>query len=307
MVMLCDDLVIDTILPLTYDRFERVQEKIRKSQKFILSREFAMAADGLVDNAVELQKVAPFCLLPFPLTWIECLHDDRPHWNPSLGYGARPVDRERHQREPHRVGFLLEQRGDFAGQWKVTLFWQMKGQASDPEFTSRNNGSVAAMLVDIRNDDGDKPLVAMTEVTFAEFGQKLISALMDEAPDVASRLAQYAIDDWGGEFRYVLAVLGLLNTRNVATTEPVNYTRQNAKRARRGGRQLFSYNLLKVRPNIIPARSRKGSGELSNHTLRMHFVRGHFKRRASGVFWWNTFVRGQIKHGFASKDYELTT
>jgi hypothetical protein len=304
MVMLCDDLVTDTILPLTYDRFERVQEKIRKSQKFILSREFAMAADGLVDNVVELHKVAPFCLLPFPLTWIECLHDDRPHWNPALGYGARPVNEEHHQREPHRVGFLLEQRGEFAGRWKVTLFWQMKGQPSDPDFSSRNNGSIAAMLVDIRNDDGEEPLMAMSEVTFAEFGQALISTLMDEAPDIARRLATYAIDDWGGEFRYVLAVLGLLNTRNVATTEPVNYTRQNAKRARRGGRQLFSYNLLKVRPNLIARRSGQSDAEY-HRDVRLHLVRGHVKRRASGIFWWNSHARGKLQHGMVSKDYQL--
>src|SRR3977135_2253449 len=106
--MLCDDLLADNKLRELYD-IDRVYDKIRRAQKFVLSQQFAIAADGLVDNYHELNKIAPWCRIPFPLTWIEWLHSDRPHWDEDGPYKARPVDRTRHQFRPHRIGLLLEQ------------------------------------------------------------------------------------------------------------------------------------------------------------------------------------------------------
>lgn len=39
--------------------------------------------------------------------------------------------------------------------------------------------------------------------------------------------------------------------------------------------------------------------------LKAHVVRGHFKRRSSGVFWWNSFLRGHRKNGVIEKHYEV--
>lgn len=40
---------------------------------------------------------------------------------------------------------------------------------------------------------------------------------------------------------------------------------------------------------------------------RAHFVRGHFKERATGLYWWNAFMRNarNAKKGFVDKDYLL--
>jgi len=39
--------------------------------------------------------------------------------------------------------------------------------------------------------------------------------------------------------------------------------------------------------------------------MRMHLVRGHFKTRSTGIFWWSPFVRG---HGDAveRRHYEVS-
>lgn len=39
--------------------------------------------------------------------------------------------------------------------------------------------------------------------------------------------------------------------------------------------------------------------------MKAHVVRGHFKKRATGVFWWNSFLRGHRKNGVIEKHYEL--
>jgi len=304
--MLCDDLLSDDLLPTLYDGLDKTYAKIAKAQKFMLSREFAIAADGLVDNVAELQKIAPFCFTPFPLTWVEWAFKDRPHWDWQGPYKARPVDRTRHQREPIRVGVLLEQQDGRASCYKIHLFWKLRERPDD--CSSEYNGSLAALLFDAEKaaqelEDQPDPLLRGTRTGPADFGKDLMMKSVTFAPEVAERLLQYAMEDWGGEFRYVLAVLGLLNTRNVVHRSPVDNAVMNKKRARHGKRELFSHTILKVRPSIIVRTG--GEGPAGHRDLKMHFVRGHFKHRATGLFWWSTHVRGSIEHGMVSKDYEL--
>jgi hypothetical protein len=294
--MLCDDLIADKKLIHGYDGLDKVYARISTAQKFILSKEFSIAADGLVDNISELEKITPFCRLPYPTTWIEWLHRDRPHWNPAGPYEARPIDRERHQLEPHRCGLLLEQQGGSAGSWKAHLFWSTKEKIN---IDSPHNGSLGALLID--TSDPSNPIAKQT---VADFGHLFLENVSKKYPDIFDRLAEYAIEDWGGEARFMIAVLGLLNTRNVAQTVNIDKTKENSKRVLHNKRALFSHTLLKIRPQVYI----RNSGESEEHQhkeLRLHFVRGHFKKRKTGLFWWGMFARGSGKHGFVHKDYEV--
>ena len=38
---------------------------------------------------------------------------------------------------------------------------------------------------------------------------------------------------------------------------------------------------------------------------RAHLVRGHFKVRKNGVFWWSFHIRGDAGKGWINKDYEV--
>ena len=40
--------------------------------------------------------------------------------------------------------------------------------------------------------------------------------------------------------------------------------------------------------------------------MRGHFVRGHFKIRKTGVFFWHPHARGDFGRGQIEKDYEIT-
>ena len=303
--MLCDDLLADLMLPSLYDGLDKVLTKVRKAQKFVLSREFAIAADGLVDNVHELRKIAPFCYTPFPLTWIEWAQADRPHWDWQGPYKARPIDHERHQREPLRIGVLLEQKHERASCFLIHLFWKLKGKPDNA--MSEYNGSLAALVFDAEKagqelEEQPDPLLRGVRTRPADFGQGLMVAMLAKLPDIAQRLLEYAMEDWGGEFRYVLSILGLLNTRNVVHRTPVDNTVMNEKRARHGKRELFSHTLLKVRPSIVVY---PGRGSSSHRDLRFHYVRGHFKQRKTGLFFWSHHARGSIEHGTVMKDYEL--
>jgi hypothetical protein len=296
--MLCDDLIADKKLPQAYDDLDKVFARIRTAQKFILTKEFSIAADGLVDNIPELVKITPFCRLPYPVTWIEWLHDDRPHWNQSGPYEARPIDRSRHQLAPHRCGLLLEQEGDSAGRWKAHLFWSTKEKL---EIDSQYNGSLGSMLIDTSDCDDKGPIA---QRGMADFGRMFLHLVSKKNPEIFKRLAEYAIEDWGGEARFMIAVLGLLNTRNVAQTVNVDKTKENSRRVYHGKRELFSHTLLKIRPQVY---TRNASDSLAHQhrELRLHFVRGHFKKRKTGLFWWGMYARGSGKHGFVHKDYEV--
>jgi hypothetical protein len=117
--------------------------------------------------------------------------------------------------------------------------------------------------------------------------------------------ARLAHSDWGGEKRYLIAALGLLNARNVAEVEHVDKTKQNRKRRNRGQHELCSHTMLKIR--AIHKRSflgKKGSG--SGEDVRKHFVSGHWKTRRTGLFWWNPHWRGH-GDGTVTHDYELRT
>jgi hypothetical protein len=302
--MLCDDLLADKHLPKLYDGLDKVFSRIQAAQKFTLSKEFAVAADGLVENYNELYKIVPYCRLPYPATWIEWLHDDRPHWNPEGPYKARPVDRTRHQIAPQRVGMLLEQQDDFAGCWKAHLFWSLKTK-EEPDI-AQFNGSLGAIIMDTRNalKFAEDPLIdALDGRVLADFGRRMLNRVKAEAPDVADRLMEYAVEDWGGEIRFMVAMLGLLNTRNVAQFSFVDKKSHNIKRAKQGKRPLFSHTTLKIRPEIWMGHSGTGRGD--HRDLRLHFVRGHFKHRKTGLFWWSMHARGHGKHGVIEKDYEV--
>jgi len=46
-------------------------------------------------------------------------------------------------------------------------------------------------------------------------------------------------------------------------------------------------------------------GNPSGVALRALFVRGHLRRRKSGLFWWFAYQRGDPRLGFVHKDYSV--
>jgi hypothetical protein len=104
--------------------------------------------------------------------------------------------------------------------------------------------------------------------------------------------------DVEGEGPFGQFFITLLNSRNCTTTAPVSMAKLNKARAKRNGKKppLLDYTTVNLTMSRARARAGEASG-LSREAMRQHLVRGHFKVRASGVYWWNAFVRGDKPAG----------
>lgn len=305
--MLCDDLVYDSEFQTLYDGLPSIVEKIRRAEKFQLSQDFTLAAQGLVDNLSEIEKVSPYCRLPYPLMWMEFSQSNRPKWK-----DGRPIDASRHQAEPIKVGFLFEQI-ERASCWDTHMFWSMKNNPDRCPY----NGSVLALMFDtekdfanqLNQDMGRKPSQNLLDRIIcshgAFFGNELMQNIFLRDRSIHNTILDYAVEDWGGEARFILAALGLLNARNTSEIELISKDEHNAKRAKQGRPPLFSHHLLKIHPFQMNQLVRDERGVIRTGELRSHFVRGHWKERSSGLYWWNTHRRGNYKVGLSSKTYEV--
>jgi len=291
--MLADELIADQYLPRQYLGLDKVLSKIASAQKFNLATDFALAGDGLVDNFPELEKITPFCRLPYPLCWFEFAQADRHHWmNAPMHYPGL-------QGSPHRVGYLAEAIDGDLAHWRTYLCWSLKNWPKEGG-TPLN---VSPMCV-LYHTDRPEPLreggiVDCVTFDLADFDL----GLPPEA--LTSYLATLGRSDWAGEIRYFIAILGLLNSRNVAETETVQFTKLNRSRAKQRKFPLSSHTLLKIRPAHKPSLIGRANGAARSMEIRAHFVRGHFKTRRSGIFWWGPHMRGRLEHGYVSKDYEV--
>jgi hypothetical protein len=118
------------------------------------------------------------------------------------------------------------------------------------------------------------------------------------------KITELNASDWGGEIQYLIALLGLLNSRNVAEHHEVDNSAYNKKRTKQGKSPLSSHTLLKIRAIHRHSFTRPGRPPSSSEEIRKHFVVGHWKTRKTGLFWWNPFMRG--KRGLVTHDYLLT-
>lgn len=114
----------------------------------------------------------------------------------------------------------------------------------------------------------------------------------DEAYGEAARLCQELV-----------AILLLLNSRNATETGPEPDLRAiNRARTRKGDPPL-----LPLRPVILDitrrlrAARRAGISDAPSD-IRAALVRGHFKVRKSGVFWWSPHIRGNVGE-ISGRDY----
>jgi hypothetical protein len=75
--MLIDQLLGDSILAKAGYLTADLRGRLAKAPKFVLRRDFAMAADALSGSLDDLNKALPFCRLPYPECWIEVAQGDR--------------------------------------------------------------------------------------------------------------------------------------------------------------------------------------------------------------------------------------
>lgn len=303
---------------------EPVLARIRAAAKFRLLPDFAQAVDELASDFRQLIRTYPFCRLPFRECWFEVAQQDRQSFINST------VPLEVWQKPPSRVGYLLTATRPDLSAWKAHLFWTFDGQPRDPDVPLHGAALLAIqfdMLHNIGSDDvyeppdadSSPPWISLSDAERREMGHHIAPAPPDfyisAAPDlrdlspklVAETLLQVARRDWAGEMHHITATIALLNARNASLIEYVDKTEHNKKRRKNKQPLLSSHHILRIHPRQI-ARIRGASpNSTSTHIeIRKHFVRGHWKVRNSGIFFWRPFIRGRQSTATVSKDYEIS-
>lgn len=329
--MLCDDLCEQGV-PFSGMNISNTIPKIRAAQKFVLSPSFASVADALSEDYTGLVKVFPWCRLPYAQTWIEVAHADRPH------FISAELQAPGFQIRPKRVGFLLSATRPDLSAWKAHLFW------SSNENEMGCSCAALAMLFDMTEElchetvfdeelrqqsiqelmdrqivtnvkvhpgwtgasaDVKAAMVNHTLPDLPDYGVPMLPGLSAEQErEMYDTFADLARSDWAGETAYVMAVIGLLNARNAVETETVDHSRMNRARIRRGKPPFLEHKVLKIAQRQVTRVP--GDRDHGPHAaMRLHFVRGHFKSRRSGVYFWNPHARGDAAKGRVEKDYQL--
>src|SRR5262245_39842281 len=128
-------------------------------------------------------------------------------------------------------------------------------------------------------------MVNHTEPSLSDYGMPSTAGFglsAKERFELLELFVQLARSDWTGEATFLLAVIGLLNTRNGTETQDSVYGKLNKARVKRGERPLFEHKVLRIhlhQRRCVPA----GEGDRLRW-MRGHFVRGHFKHRETGIY-----------------------
>ncbi len=114
------------------------------------------------------------------------------------------------------------------------------------------------------------------------------------------------VSDYDGEILFFLAFLCFLNTKNSLEIKTVDRTEDNVRRGAKGKLPLHSHKILKLKLSEQQKTRARSNGITSESEMRLHLVRGHFKNRKTGRYWWSAFSRGDAAVGIVTKDYVVS-
>jgi hypothetical protein len=325
--MLCDDIIADGAPGCGCD-ISCLLPTIKDAQKFTLGPEFAAAAEALSEDYTGLVRVFDRCRLPFGTMWIEVAQADRP------AFMKAGIHAEQFQVRPKRVGYLLTSTRKDLSAWKAHLFWSTNLGCSAAALAMRFDMTQSMNNIDrlptaeeykqekakyrvVNPNTPPHPgwhhanatvklaMLQHTDPIVPDYGiislpDNVTEKQVEEFYDIVFELARA---DWAGEPAYLLAVIGLLNARNAVETQTVDYRKLNRARVKRGAAPLFEHKILKIAHRQMH-RVYGDIGSCGNYApMRAHMVRGHFKARRSGIFFWSPHVRGDFAHGRIEKEY----
>jgi hypothetical protein len=93
------------------------------------------------------------------------------------------------------------------------------------------------------------------------------------------------------------AIILLMNTKNIVGMEPcVPDAKLQKARVKSGKAPLFDHTKIEIRLSKSMA-ARVGEASDPRNPMRLHIVRGHFKIRKTGIFWWPDHARGLPEAG----------
>jgi hypothetical protein len=292
--------------------FTEVARRVRDAARFDLAPDVMRSAFTIAHSPVGGQlRALPLCKLPFRSTWFE--------W--PGGFAGVPSERtDMLAPVPKRLGALVHtdeslQRGTIIYAWNhvglrggvnicplgITFDWR-----AEPEPLADLTGAAEWLRTAdeerwrafkekysrIRNSSREDVLA--DNLRFGVIINPAMKVFMDTASynPAFDKLLNAAIKDIEGEAPLLRAAIMLLNSRNLAEHRPRPISpKLNKARTRNSKAPLLGYTHVEIRLTRALG-ERAGMAADARHPARLHLVRGHFKIRSSGVYWWSPHARG---------------
>lgn len=133
-----------------------------------------------------------------------------------------------------------------------------------------------------------------------------------------SKLENAILGELANEVKVIATIMGLMvyklitfiNAQNVSIVKckPTNKEFDKAK-ITNVTKPKYVYNVVDIYNTKKQYKSLKELGKFINtpvnKDIRAHMVKGHFKTRATGAYWWNNFIRCKDGSGKVIKHYEV--
>jgi hypothetical protein len=317
-----------------YGPMAKLGAGVHNSARFSLSPETMAAAYQLTHSRPSsVLSALPMCRPGFDFTWFE--------WDGRIpGRPDADEDREDPGIVPSRIGCFIRAHADNPRYLVVEYFWKHydPSRGKEPQYTLCPVTVMADIGIDKEIEYPTPDITAESAASsiapsdqffrfrndpeemraLAELNRRVrFLVSMEQSPwlndiakrhgrDVMKQVIDQSYDDVKGEARILFALLALLNSRNCVEKEPADLSKQNKLRRLRGKPALLSYSTVKINLSKADARRATQQGATKDE-IRRHIVRGHFKLRKGGVFWWRPFLRGNPALGEVKREGFVVT
>lgn len=335
--MLADDVIAAAGSPA--DRvyrgaFTALGDVIREAKRFDLTPGVVVTANMVCGSSIKAQlRALPLCRLPFEFVWIEWPGAD-PTYAPFQKETATelaPV--------PQRLGALIHtdasrQKGSMTFVWShrhqglntcpVACFFDWREDAVEVPDAARDYHRKAGMSEEdlqrriIEQSSAMPQLKGSSEAdllgdryrfgfhispAFNEWGKETVQET-GGIPGPGTPLWKQWMGDIGGEPGIMRSVIMLLNTKNITQHADVAAPAKLNKQRMKGGKApLLDHTTIRIK--LSRALQDRAGGDGQRESTRLHAVRGHFKIRASGIYWWSDHIRGDVARGIAHGTYRI--
>lgn len=103
----------------------------------------------------------------------------------------------------------------------------------------------------------------------------------------------------------IMDFIARINSPQIAEVKETNdFTALNRSREKKGKSALLEYRIIDLNKKTKAVLKSLKTGEAENGR-KLHWKRGHFKIRKTGMFWWNAHLVGNPELGEVKKDYRI--
>lgn len=294
---------------------------ISEAEKFVFDESAACAAANIANSRFSTQLEAlQFARVPYRRTWIEVA---AAHLKPMRS------DEDNGKPLPNRIGYLIESEDDFlSGQIVIAWNHRTSGLTVCPFGVVFDHGEVnqlgklsivasgASPFSKYSDSEilkrfpalscGHQPLREVAAARVLEDRCGLIAAAYHEGfwthdGHHREQIAPFS-EDALAEARVVRSMLIMVQCRNAVEIKKVDQTKLNKAREKGGKSPLYDFSQVTLNPSLKRQCGARILG-VSERELRQHLVRGHFKVRKTGVFFWSPHLRGNASLGIKEKSY----